>query len=152
MQNNRRNFLKSNIILGLGAAVSGISCSKATESTSNESSLQVSPVESLLTQYQQCLGGPFPESSPLSPQLRDSIQKDGYRIESLTYQVQTGDRVPALLLVPDNVTAANPAPGIAVWHQHNGEYHLGKSEPAGLAGNPMHHTGVALVKEGYVVL
>ena len=50
------------------------------------------------------------------------------------------------------VTASNPAPGIAVWHQHNGEYHLGKSEPAGLAGNPMHHTAVALVREGYVVL
>ena len=25
-------------------------------------------------------------------------------------------------------------------------------EPAGLAGDPMHHTGVALAKEGYVVL
>jgi len=41
---------------------------------------------------------------------------------------------------------------VAVWHQHNGEWHLGKSEPAGLAGNPMHHAGVSLVKEGYVVL
>jgi dienelactone hydrolase len=29
---------------------------------------------------------------------------------------------------------------------------LGKSEPAGLAGNPQHHTGVALAKLGYVVL
>jgi dienelactone hydrolase len=29
---------------------------------------------------------------------------------------------------------------------------LGKSEPAGLAGNPMHHTAVALAREGYVVL
>lgn len=152
MQNNRRNFLKSNIMLGLGAAVTGISCSNTTESTSNQSTFQVPSSESLLSQYQQCLGGPFPEPSPLLPQLRDSIQKDGYRIESLTYEVQTGDRVPALLLVPDHVTAAHPAPGIAVWHQHNGEYHLGKSEPAGLAGNPMHHTGVALVKEGYVVL
>ncbi|MEQ8879189.1 MAG: dienelactone hydrolase family protein, partial [Cyclobacteriaceae bacterium] len=74
------------------------------------------------------------------------------RIESLTYEVQTGDRVPAFLLVPDTVTEEKPAPGVAVWHQHNGEYHLGKSEPAGLAGNPMHHTGVALAKEGYVVL
>lgn len=152
MHNNRRNFLKSNIILGLGAAATGISCSKATESTSNQPSVQVPSTESLLSKYQQCIGGPFPESDPLSPKLRDSIQKDGYRIESLTYEVQNGDRVPAFLLVPDDVTTANPAPGIAVWHQHNGEYHLGKSEPAGLAGNPMHHTGVALVKEGYVVL
>jgi hypothetical protein len=54
--------------------------------------------------------------------------------------------------VPDGVSAASPAPVIAVWHQHNGEWHLGKSEPAGLAGNRMHHTGVTLAKLGYVAL
>ncbi|MCA9117815.1 MAG: dienelactone hydrolase family protein, partial [Planctomycetaceae bacterium] len=62
------------------------------------------------------------------------------------------DHVPVLLLIPDGVTADRPAPGIAVWHQHAGQYHLGKSEPAGLAGDPMHHTGAALAREGYVVL
>ena len=60
--------------------------------------------------------------------------------------------MPALLLIPDSATPAKPAPGIAVWHQHAGQYHLGKSEPAGLGGNPMHHTGAALAREGYVVL
>lgn len=152
MYNDRRNFLKSNLILGLGVTATGISCSNATESTIEQSTSEIPSPESLLSQYQQCLGGPFPESIPLSLQLRDTIQKDGYRIESWTYEAQTGDRVSALLLIPDNATADHPAPGITVWHQHNGEYHLGKSEPAGLAGNPMHHTGVALAKEGYVVL
>ncbi len=152
MQNNRRNFLKSNLIFGLGAAATGMSIPEATASTSNPSTSQVPATELLLSHYLECLGGPFPESNPLIIQQRDSIRKDGYRIESLTYEVEPGDRIFALLLVPDNVTASRPAPGIAVWHQHNGEYHLGKSEPAGLAGNPMHHTGVALVKEGYVVL
>ena len=108
--------------------------------------------DTLRTQYQNCLGGAFPTPNPLRPQVREIMKKDGYRIESLTYEVQPGDRVPALLLIPDQVNATHPAPGIAVWHQHNGEYHLGKSEPAGLAGNPMHHTAVALVREGYVVL
>ena len=56
------------------------------------------------------------------------------------------------MIVPDGVDEKNPVPGVVVWHQHNGEYHIGKSEPAGLAGSPMHHTGVALAKEGYVVL
>lgn len=102
--------------------------------------------------YQQCLGGPFPPSVPLLAQLRETIPKVGYRIESVTYQVDLTERVPAFVLVPDTVTAQRPAPGIALWHQHNGEYQIGKSEPAGLAGNPMHHTAVALVKEGYVVL
>ncbi len=108
--------------------------------------------EALRKHYQTCLGGPFPKPTPLLPQLRETMPKDGYRIESITYEVEPGDRVPALLLIPESATAQKPAPAIAVWHQHNGEYHLGKSEPAGLAGNPMHHTAVALVREGYVVL
>lgn len=109
-----------------------------------------------------CLGGPWPEPCPLDVRPREPVEvdgrrlesgpRDGYRIESLDYQVEPGERVPAVLLVPDGVDAARPAAAVAVWHQHNGEWHLGKSEPAGLAGNPMHHTGAALAQEGYVVL
>ena len=99
-----------------------------------------------------CLGGPWPEPCDLKPVLRETMKKDGYRIESVTYEVEPGDRVPAFVLVPDGVDAAHPAPAVAVWHQHNGAWHLGKVEPAGLAGMPMHHTGVALAKEGYVVI
>jgi len=100
----------------------------------------------------ECLGGPWPEPCDLRPVLRETIRKEGYRIESVTYEVEPDDRVPALLLVPDGVDANHPAPAVAVWHQHNGAYHVGKVEPAGLAGSPMHHTGVALAREGYVVL
>jgi len=100
----------------------------------------------------ECLGGAWPEPGDLRPTLRETIRKEGYRIESVTYEVEPGDRVPALLLIPDGVDRDHPAPAVAVWHQHAGQWHLGKSEPAGLAGNPMHHTGVSLVKEGYVVL
>jgi dienelactone hydrolase len=151
-RHNRRVFLKSNAILGLGAITTGMMISESC-TPQNKSSVSDKPTsEDLLAKYQECLGGPFPEPVPLNPQLRDTIKKDGYRIESITYDVQPGERIPALLLIPDNVTSDKPAPGIAVWHQHNGEYHLGKSEPAGLAGNPMHHTAVALVREGYVVL
>jgi dienelactone hydrolase len=96
------------------------------------------------------LGGPWPPPCDLDVETREITAKDGYSIHSLTYAAQPNDRVPALLLVPDNLES--PAPGVAVWHQHNGEWHLGKSEPAGLAGNPMHHTGVELVRHGYVVL
>lgn len=108
--------------------------------------------EQLRAQLVDCLGGPWPDPCPLRPQLREIVHKDGYRIESLSYEVEPGDRVPAMLLIPDHVSEQKPAAAIAVWHQHAGQYHLGKSEPAGLAGAAMHHTGVALVKEGYVVL
>ncbi|MFW6162036.1 MAG: dienelactone hydrolase family protein [Planctomycetota bacterium] len=100
----------------------------------------------------ECLGGPWPEPCELNPEPRGMTVNEGYRIESLTYEVEPGGRVPALLLVPDGVNAGHPAPAVAVWHQHAGQFHLGKSEPAGLDGDPMHHTGVALAREGYVVL
>lgn len=110
------------------------------------------PPAELLAKLQQCLGGPWPDRCDLKPVVRETTQKEGYRLESVTYEVEPGDRVPAYLLIPDGVTPSRPAPAVAVWHQHNGAYHLGKVEPAGLAGSAMHHTGVALAKEGYVVL
>ena len=98
------------------------------------------------------LGGDWPALCDLRPRLRQSTQKEGYRIESLFYDAEPDDPIPALLLIPDGVTATSPAPAVCVWHQHAGQWNKGKSEPAGLGFNPMHHTGVALAKEGYVVL
>jgi len=98
------------------------------------------------------LGGEWPKPCPLKPKLIKTDQKDGYRIETIRYDAEPGDAIPALLLVPDKVTATSPAPAICIWHQHAGQWHLGKSEPAGLKGNPMHFTGAALAREGYVVL
>lgn len=98
------------------------------------------------------LGGDWPEPAPLRLEVEKVEAADGFRREWLRYEVEPGDVVKAILLVPDGVSAQRTAPGIAIWHQHNGEWHLGKSEPAGLAGAAMHHTGVALAKLGYVVL
>jgi dienelactone hydrolase len=108
--------------------------------------------EAFKSKLLECLGGPWPEPCDLRPQRIREEQKDGYRLEWVDYAVEPDDRVPAILLVPDRVDVTNPAAAIAIWHQHAGQWHLGKSEPAGLAGNPMHHTGVALAKLGYVVL
>lgn len=157
-QPNRRGFLKSQFAVGLGTlALGSASGEAATRETTQEARSMLPPdvlrkQEQRREHYQACLGGPFPETGPLEVQLRETIQKDGYRIESVMYDSPVEGRIPALLLVPDGVTAERPAPAVTIWHQHNGEYHLGKSEPAGLLGNPMHHTGAALAREGYVVL
>ncbi|MBT3374331.1 MAG: hypothetical protein HN742_23085 [Lentisphaerae bacterium] len=99
------------------------------------------------------LGGPWPTPCELELETAAApIQKDGYRLETVTYNVEPDERVASYVLVPDEVTVDQPAPGIAVWHQHAGQWHLGKSEPAGIEGDPMHHTGVALAQEGYVVI
>ena len=98
------------------------------------------------------LGGDWPAPCPLQAQVDRVDAADGYRIEHVRYQVEPGDVVPALLLVPDGVADTRQAPGICVWHQHAGQWHVGKSEPAGLAGDAMHHTAAALARQGYVVL
>lgn len=99
-----------------------------------------------------CLGGDWPKPCPLNVRTTETRQCDGYRIETVSYEAEPGDRIPAYLLLPDGANSDRPAPAICVWHQHNGAYQLGKVEPAGLAGAEMHHTGVALAREGYVVL
>ena len=98
------------------------------------------------------LGGPFPEFGPLDARTLKSEKREGYELRWVTYEGEPHDTIPAILLIPDGVNAKNPAPAVCVWHQHNGQWHLGKSEPAGLAGNPMHHTGVDLAKLGFIVL
>lgn len=109
----------------------------------------------------RCLGGPWPDlqqAGDLAPRPEAKpVQKDGYTLEHVSFAafgdpVEPGDRIPAYLLIPDGVDARRPAPAVAVWHQHNGAWQLGKTEPAGRGGSPMHHTGAALAKEGYVVL
>ncbi len=141
---DRRGFLAQSA-LGAAALCGGASAGAAAEP-------KPPTPDDLRAKLLTCLGGPWPEPCDLRPQVHETVRKEGYRIESVSYEVEPGDRAPAFLLVPDGVDPTNPAPAVAVWHQHNGAYHLGKVEPAGLAGSAMHHTGVALCKEGYVVL
>ena len=106
MNESRRGFIQSLILLaGAGAASSGLTgvVTAADSATSGKRASEMTP-DKLREQLVTCLGGPWPEPCPLQPMLRETIQKDGYRIESLTYEVEPGDRVPALLLIPDGVS------------------------------------------------
>ena len=86
---------------------------------------------------------------PSAPELliRAERERDGYVEQAVSY---TGheDEVPALLLVPENPCGT----GVVVLHQHNSQWHLGKSEVAGLAGDPLQAFGPALARAGIVVL
>jgi hypothetical protein len=150
MSHTRREFLQQTIVGG-SAALASATAVAATD----PARLQALPLidanrfrEKLLAG----LGGAWPEPCALNVRVKEKQQEHGYRLESLLYDAEPSDAIPAILLIPDGVSASHPAPAIAVWHQHNGRFDLGKSEPSGLAGNPMHHTGVALAREGYVVL
>jgi len=147
MPTDRRGFLKSSALIAGASAMGSGRMGHAMETSPKP----LAPDE-FKTKLLDCLGGQWPDPCDLEPKLKREEQKDGYRLQWLDYAVEPGDRVPAILLIPDGVSGASPAPAIAIWHQHAGQWHLGKTEPAGLAGNPMHHTGVALAKLGYVVL
>lgn len=156
---DRREFLKAT---GINAGVSlcvGNTLFKTSPASAaqpvlpeRKNAMETMQADEMKSALKKCLGGDWPQAGDLKVKLRETLYKDGYRIESLTYEVEPGDAVPALLLIPDAVDDKKARPAVAVWHQHAGQYHLGKSEPAGLDGDPTHHTGVALVKEGYVVL
>jgi len=151
MTETRRGFLQS--LAGASTAlVTSASLSHANDQASTEGKeIPVASVD-FREKLLQGLGGAWPPACPLNVRLREKIPADGFKIRSVYYDAEPNDSIPAMLLIPDGVTPEKPAPAIAVWHQHAGQYHLGKTEPAGLAGNPMHHTGAALAREGYVVL
>lgn len=78
---------------------------------------------------------------------RDVRVKDGYAERSVWLQV-AGERIPGALLVP-----ARPCGGaVVVHHQHHSQWHLGKSEVTGVAGDPLQAFGPALARRGVTVL
>ena len=145
MNQSRRRFLRSTLATTSAAALcSGGSVSLAAENRSQASA------DAFREKLLQGLGGPWPAARDLNVRLRDTIKRDGFTIESLYYQIDPDDQVPALLLIPDGASSRRPAPAVVSLHQH--QFQFGKREPAGLDGAPMHHTGAALAREGYVVL
>jgi dienelactone hydrolase len=89
--------------------------------------------------------------TPPAPEL-DALERtpcDGYEQQLVRYAGVDGDEVRAYLLVPDG---DGPFGGVVVHHQHNGEWHLGKSEVAGLAGDRLQAFAPALARRGLVVI
>lgn len=148
---SRRTFLAG----AAGGAIASACLARAAAATPAGAAASAGPGSRLRERLLECLGGEWPEGGPLDVQLERSEPKAGYRLDRIHYLVEPRERIAAYLLVPDGVDAKHPAPGICVWHQHAGQYEVGKDEPAGVHApnfGEMHMTGVALAREGYVVL
>ena len=76
--------------------------------------------------------GTFPVKAVTDARRQMLIRKDGYSIEEVCYETEPGEVVSAYLLIPEG---KGPFPGIVACHQHNDEYFIGKSEPAGFYRN-----------------
>lgn len=98
------------------------------------------------------LMGRWPEHAPLEPQVEERVDLGDVIRERLTYQVEPGERVPAYLLLPKDLQPGERRAGIFAHHQHAGQFHWGKSEVVGVAGNPEQAYALELAGRGYVVL
>lgn len=86
---------------------------------------------------------------PVEFRRSDVRQGDGFVRERIEYHGLEGDVIPAFLFTPSTHDARG---GVVVFHQHNGEFHFGKSEVAGDVGDPFQAFGPALARQGLAVL
>ncbi len=95
------------------------------------------------------LGG-FPVHSPLHAKVIRRKEEADRVVELVQYETEPGEMVPAILMIPRHGTP--PLPAVLCHHQHAGQYELGKSEPAGLAGDPRQAFAAELCARGYLTL
>lgn len=93
--------------------------------------------------------GISPPSAPTQLDLEWTRSAGSYDVRRVRYPTPDHDLVPAFLLRP---TRGASRTGVVVLHQHNGQWHLGKSEAAGRAGDPLQALGPALAAAGVQVL
>lgn len=87
------------------------------------------------------LMGPFPEKTPLNPQVTGTINRDDFRVEKLIYESMPGYYVPAALFLPTKTKGKSPAIIYASGHTVNG-----------FRGETYQHVIINLVKKGFIVL
>jgi dienelactone hydrolase len=91
----------------------------------------------------------FRAPGPPTFETRREEHEDRHTRSLLSYRSPDGDDVVAYLLVPEG---EGPFPAVVCHHQHNSAIHLGKSEPAGVAGDPLQAFAPALASRGVLVL
>jgi dienelactone hydrolase len=76
-------------------------------------------------------------------------KEDGFTRSLIRYSAPDAEQIEAFLLQP---TSEEPRGAILALHQHNSQWAIGKSEIAGLVGDPLQAFGPALARRGMTVL
>jgi dienelactone hydrolase len=103
--------------------------------------------------------GKMPVAPPATYSILETVQlQEGkrYKIEYVSEYADSTfntpeDKIRAYLFIPTHSQRAK-LPAIVAIHQDGPNFHLGKSEPAGLAGDKDQHYGYELFKRGYIVI
>lgn len=96
--------------------------------------------------------GPLHDTSrwaPLDIEVVSEEKTEKYLRRKVRFTPEIGDRVPAWLLIPNELPASGKAPAMLCLHQTT---KIGKDEPAGLGGLPSLHYAHELAERGYVCL
>ena len=70
--------------------------------------------------------GPMPTKVELQAKVIESLDCGSYIRHKVEYYSEVNDSIPAYLLIPKNFSG--PAPAVYCFHQHAGNFALGKSE------------------------
>lgn len=101
----------------------------------------------LATTLRERLGLAHPVPVPFH---RGNVEEaEGFDRQRIEYQGLEGDLIPAFLFTPKDRETLG---AVVVFHQHNGEFHFGKSEVAGDVGDAFQAFGPALARRGLAVL
>lgn len=108
----------------------------------------------ILQNMQRVMGDlPGTENVPLAVEVLETVKEKGYSRQKISFISEvyksTADRVPAYLLIPDDLPPKSKRAAILALHQTNPH---GKGEPAGVEGQGDLHYGKELAQRGYVVL
>src|SRR5439155_26634487 len=89
----------------------------------------------------------------LAPSVVDEQSEKGYVRRLVEYSL-LGEQVRAFLFLPRQNLANGRLPAVVAIHQDGNRptTDIGKSEPAGLAGDSDQHYGLELARRGYVVV
>jgi dienelactone hydrolase len=94
--------------------------------------------------------GPLPDEKRKAPpdlRVTETVEFEGYVRKKIDFAVEKGDRLPAYLLLPKNVSGK--APAVLCLHQ---TVKIGKGSPAGMGDRPTLFYAVELAQRGYVTL
>lgn len=94
--------------------------------------------------------GEMPTKAELNLKVLEEVDCGPFVRKKISYSSEIGEIIPAFLCIPKH--NLSPTPAIYCFHQHAGNWQLGKSEVVGLAGSPDQAYAKELVERGYVTL
>lgn len=94
--------------------------------------------------------GAMPIKSELDLKVIEEVDCGAFVRQKIGYSSEAGETIPAFLSIPK--TIHTPLPALYCFHQHAGNWLLGKSEVVGLTGSPDQVYAKELAERGYITL